>query len=161
MGVDLENTRVEPDKILLPTPDGKDITVTVDRDGNFDLADFVGDKIPKGWKRYDKPYERVWHMGIVMAAQELKLDLQNAEIDLPRGKIILRGTNGVERVIPVDAKGNFYINWRLTPNDANFLRAPIEDLLWQDKLRLMGETNGLSDAFRNALVVVGSAATGQ
>jgi adenylate cyclase len=160
LGVDLENARIGPDKILLPAPDGKDITVTLDQDGNFDLTDFVGDKIPKGWKRHDKPFERVWDLGIVMAAQELKLDLQNAEIDLPHGKIILRGTNGVERVIPVDARGNFYINWQLTANDAKLLRAPIEDLLKQDKQRLLGETNGLNDEFRNALVVVGSAATG-
>ncbi len=40
------------------------------------------------------------------------------------------------------------------------LRAPIEDLLWQDKQRLLGETNGLSDAFRGKLVVVGSTAQG-
>ena len=129
MGVDLENARIGPDKILLPMPDGKNIPVTLDPDGNFDLADFVGDKIPTGWKRHDKPFERVWDLGIVMAAQELKLDLQNAGIDLPRGKIILRGTNDVLRVIPVDANGNFYINWQLTPNDANLQRAPIEDLL--------------------------------
>ncbi len=58
-------------------------------------------------------------MGIVLAAQELKLDLDHADVDLPHGKIILRGANGVERMIPVDAKGYFYINWRLTPNDAN------------------------------------------
>ena len=134
--------------------------MTLDRDGNFDLADFVGDKIPKGWKRYDKPYERVWDLGIVMAARELKLDLRNAEIDPSHGKIILRGVNGVARVIPVDDKGNFYINWQLTANDANLLRAPIEDLLKQDRQRLMGETNNLSDEFRSALVVIGSAATG-
>jgi class 3 adenylate cyclase/CHASE2 domain-containing sensor protein len=160
LGIDLENARIEPDKILLPAPGGKDITVTLDRDGNFDLADFVGDKIPKGWKRYDKPYERVWDLGIVMAARELKLDLRNAEIDPSHGKIILRGVNGVARVIPVDDKGNFYINWQLTANDANLLRAPIEDLLKQDRQRLMGETNNLSDEFRSALVVIGSAATG-
>ncbi len=99
-------------------------------------------------------------MGIVLAAQELKLDLTNAEIDLPHGKIILRGANGVERVIPVDAKGYFYIDWRLTPNDPNLLRAPIENLLWQDKQRLLGETNDLSDAFRGKLVIVGSTAQG-
>ena len=40
------------------------------------------------------------------------------------------------------------------------LRAPIEDLLKQDKLRLQGETNGLSDEFRGKLVVVGSTAQG-
>ena len=60
----------------------------LDADGNFDLADFVGDNIPKGWKRHDKPFERIWDMGIVIAAQELKLDLDHAEIDLPHGRII-------------------------------------------------------------------------
>ncbi len=63
--------------------------MTLDRDGNFDLADFVGDEIPKGWKRYDKPFTRVWDLGIVMAAQELKLDLDRATVDLPGGKIVL------------------------------------------------------------------------
>ena len=53
-------------------------------------------------------------MGIVLAAQELKLDLDHADVDLPHGRITLRGTNNVERVIPVDADGYFYIDWRLT-----------------------------------------------
>ena len=81
-------------------------------------------------------------------------------MDLPRGKITLRGANGIERVIPVDAGGNFYVDWRLTPTDPRLLRAPIESLLWQDKLRLAGETNDLRDYFRGKLVVVGSAAQG-
>ena len=149
-----------PDKILLPQPDDKDIIVALDRDGNFDLTDFVGDKIPKGWKRRDKPFERVWDLGIVMAAQDLKLDLDHADVDLPRGKIVLHGANGVERTIPVDAKGYFYINWQLTATNASIVRAPIEDVLKQDKLRLLGQTNGLRDDFRGKLVVVGSAAQG-
>ena len=45
--INLENARIEPDKILLPQPDDKDVTVALDRDGNFDLTDFVGDKIPR------------------------------------------------------------------------------------------------------------------
>ena len=142
--INLENARIEPDKILLPQPDDKDITVALDRDGNFDLTDFVGDKIPKGWKRHDKPFERVWDMGIVLAAQELKLDLDHADLDLPHGRITLRGANGVERVIPVDADGYFYIDWRLRSDDPRLLRAPIESLLWQDKQRLLGQTNELA-----------------
>jgi class 3 adenylate cyclase len=160
LGINLESARIEPDKILLPQTDGKDFTVTLDDNGNFDLADFVGDKIPKGWKRYDKPFTRVWDLGIVMAAQELKLDLDRADMDLSRGRIILHGANGVERTIPVDAKGYFYINWQLTATNTILTRAPVEDLLLQDKQRLLGETNGLSDAFRGKLVVVGSTAQG-
>ena len=33
------------------------------------------------------------------------------------GKITLHGANGLERMIPVDANGYFYMDWRLTPND--------------------------------------------
>ncbi len=159
-GVNLENARLEPDKILLPLPDGKNITVPLDRHGDFDLADFVGDAIPKGWQRHAQPYERVWDLGVVLAAQELKLDLTRAEVDLPRGTIVLRGAHGLERCIPVDAKGYFYINWRLTAANVNLAQAPIEELLYQDKLRLLGQTNDLRDTFRGKLVVIGSAAQG-
>lgn len=160
LGVNLEKARIGPDKIVLPQSAGQAITVTLDRDGNFDLTDFVGDNIPRGWPRHAKPFERVWDLGIVMAAQELNLDLNRADVDLPRGKIILRGTNGVERTIPVDAGGYFYINWQLTATNANLARAPIEDLLKQDKLRLLGQTNELRDDFRGKLVVIGSTAQG-
>jgi class 3 adenylate cyclase/CHASE2 domain-containing sensor protein len=156
-GIDLTKAKVEPGQIILPRSNGKEIKVPIDAGTNFDLADF-GAKLPGKAKAFTE--ERVWQMGIVLAAQALQLDLKNAEIDLPRGKIILRGAGGIERTIPVDAGGYFFIDWRLTPNDPHLLRAPIESLLWQDKQRLLGETNGLVDAFRNKLVVVGSTAQG-
>ena len=160
LGLDLARAQFPPGKIILPQPDGKNTEVTLDRDGNFDLADFVGDNLPKGWKRFDRPYERVWDLGVVMAAQELELDLSQAEVDLPHGKITLRGAGGVTRILPVDDQGFFYINWRLTANDPHLVRAPIENLLQQDKRRLLGQTNDLDDEFRGKLVVVGSAALG-
>ncbi len=159
LGIDLDQARIGPDKILLPLP-GTNFAVKLDRDGNFDLADFVGDDIPHGWKRHDQPFTRVWDLGIVMAAQELKLDLEHAVVDLPRGKIILHGAGGVERTIPVDPDGYFYINWQLAANRAGILRTPIEEVLKQDKLRLLGRTNGLRDDFRGKLVIIGSAAQG-
>jgi class 3 adenylate cyclase/CHASE2 domain-containing sensor protein len=161
--LDLDRAQFATGKIILPqTGTTNVVTIPVDGENNFELADFVGDKLPPGAAPKAKAFtdERVWHMGIVLAAQELKLDLQNSEIDLPRGKIILRGAGGVERVIPVDAKGYFYIEWRLTPGDAHLLRAPVENLLMQDKLRLLGQTNDLRDDFRGKLVVVGSTAQG-
>jgi class 3 adenylate cyclase/CHASE2 domain-containing sensor protein len=159
-GINLDQAQIKSDRIILPQLGDKDTVVLLDKNGNFDLADFVGDKIPKGWKRYDKPFERVWDMGIVIAAQELKLDLDHAEIDLPHGCITFHGANGIERIIPVDAQGNFYIDWRITPTSKNLLRKPIENLLQQDKLRLLGETNDLKNDFRGKLVVIGSAAQG-
>jgi class 3 adenylate cyclase len=162
-GLDLDHAQFLPGKIILPqTGTTNVVTVPVDAENNFELADFIGDKLPPGVAPKAKAFtdERVWHMGIVLAAQELKLDLTNAEIDLIHGRIVLRGANGLERVIPVDDKGYFYIDWRLTPNDPKILRAPIESLLWQDKQRLLGETNDLSDAFRGKLVIIGSTAQG-
>ncbi len=163
LAVALTNAIFAPGKIILPqTGVTNVITVPVDAENNFELADFGDDHLPPGVASKAKAFadERVWHMGIVLAARELHLDLARAEIDLPHGRIILRGANGVERVIPVDAQGYFYIDWRLTPNDPKLLRAPVENVLRQDKQRLLGATNGLSDAFRGKLVVIGSTAQG-
>ena len=114
-------------------------------------------------ERHAKPFteERVWHMGIVMAAQELKLDLDRAEVDLDAGRIVLRGPGGLERVIPVDKQGYFYINWCVNINDLKHLiQDPLEAILRQDKLRMRGETNGLRNDWKGKLAVVGSTATG-
>ena len=159
---DLEHAKFVSGKILLPQIGSTNvIEIAVDAENNFALADFLGElspgRAPKAKAFVD---ERVWHMGIVLAAQELQLDLAHAEIDLPGGKIILRGANGIERVIPVDATAHFFVDWRLTPSDPRLLRAPVEQLLWQDRLRLDGETNQLLDVFGGKLVVVGSAAQG-
>ena len=160
MDLDLPNATVKRDRIVLRTPDGQEISVTLDKDGNFDLADFVGEKIPAGWKRHDKPFtlERVWHMGIVLAAQELKLDLAKAEIDLPGGKIVLRGAGGVTRTIPVDAHGYFYVDWGLRANDARFMTQPFELLLANDNARLEGQIP--ESAWKDKVLIIGSIATG-
>ena len=102
----------------------------------------------------------VWDMGILIAALELNLDLAHPDLDLAHGRITLRGANGIKRVIPVDRNGYFYIDWRLKLDDPRLLRAPIENLLLQDRLRLLDRTNGLHHDFRGKLVVVGSAAQG-
>ncbi len=166
LGVDLSQARFTPGKIILPqTGTTNVIEVPVDADNNFQPADFTGDRLPPGVAPKAKAFtdERVWHMGIVLAARELNLDLDHADVDLPHGKIILHGVppgGSLERILPVDADGCLYIDWRLTPNDPRLLRAPIESLLWQDKLRLSGETNDLRDYFRGRLVVFGSTAQG-
>ena len=157
LGVDLTQARFAPGKIILPqTGTTNVIEVPVDAENEFELADFLGDKLPPGMAPKARAYtdQRVWHMGIVIAARDLKLDLDHARVDLPHGRITLRGANGIERILPVDASGCLYVDWRLTPNDLRMMRAPIERLLWQDKLRLSGETNGLRDDFRGKLAVV-------
>ena len=156
-GLDLTKAKVVSGQIILPRSNGEEIRVPIDGETNFDLADFDA-RLPGKARAFTD--ERVWQMGIVLAAQALKLDLQNAGVDLPRGKIILRGANGVERVIPVDRDGYFHIDWRLTPNDPHLTRVPVETLLRQNYRRLNGDTNGLNAGVDGRLVIVGSAAQG-
>jgi class 3 adenylate cyclase len=169
-GVDLKDAVIEPNRIVLRRS-GKlePIIVSLDKDGKFDVTDLAGDKLPPGMARHDKPFtfERIWHMGIVLAAQQLKLDLTNAEVDLNEGRITLHGPSGLTRVIPVDDEGYMYINWRLTADDSRLTHEPFEALLSLDQMRLTGETNALADFWqkkevdwRDKLVVVGSIATG-
>jgi class 3 adenylate cyclase/CHASE2 domain-containing sensor protein len=161
--VDLAQAQFKPGKIILPQTGATNLfEVPVDAENNFSLADFVGDKLPPGAPPKAKAFtdEPFWQMGIVLAAQELKLDLKTAVIDLPHGRITLHGAQGVERVIPVDADGYFYVDWRLTPDNPQITRAPIETLLRQDKHRRQGETNDLRDDFKGKLIVFGSAAQG-
>ena len=163
LAVNLTNAIFAPGKIILPqTGLTNAIEIPVDAENNFNLADFGIDKLPPGRAATAKAFttERVWHMGILLAAQQLKLDLAKTTVDLPGGKIILRGANGIQRVIPVDGDGYFLVDWRLTPNDSRLLRLPVESLLWQDRQRLLGETNGLRDDLRDRLVIVGSAVQG-
>jgi class 3 adenylate cyclase len=162
-GLDLADAKFAPGKIILPqTGTTNTVEVPVDAENNFALTNFVGNKLPPGLPPKAKALtnQRVWQMGIVLAAQALKLDLPAADVNLPRGRIILRGANGIERTIPVDRDGYFYIDWRLKPNDPHLLQAPIESLLAQHFQRLNGETNNLRDDFRGKLVIVGSAAQG-
>ena len=156
-GLDLNKARVEKRRIVLPQAGGTNISVPLDKEGNFDLADFVGDTIPAGMERKAKPFtqERAWHMGVVLAAQELKLDLADAEVDLRRGRITLRGPD-IERIIPVDGAGYFYVDWCLPPNHPALTQETIEGLLLQNKLRLERKTEGLINSWRGKLAVVGS-----
>ncbi len=161
--LDLADAAFMHGKIILPQFGTTNVVeVPVDAENNLNMRDLIGDKLPVGMPPKAQAFTdiRVWHMGIVLAAKELHLDLTHADVDLPDGQITLHGSNGVVRVIPVDSNGYFYVDWRLKPNDPHLTEAPIEALLQENMERLLGKTNGLSDALRNKLVVVGSAAQG-
>jgi len=125
-------------------------------------GDISTEKDSDGVLRRAKAFDSagVWDMGIVLAALQLNLDLAHPDLDLAHGRITLHGPPGVVRMIPVDHDGYFYIDWQLEVNDPHLRRAPIENLLRQDRLRLRERTNDLRDDFRGELVVVGSAAQG-
>lgn len=161
-GLDLNRAIIKPGRIILPMAQADPVSVPIDDEGNFDLADFVGENLPAGMPSRARAFvdERVWHMGIVLAARALKLELDTAEIDRAGGKIVLRGTGGVERVIPVDRDGYFYIDWTCSSLDARLAKEPVEELLKQDQARSAGATEGPANRWAGKLVVLGSAATG-
>jgi class 3 adenylate cyclase/CHASE2 domain-containing sensor protein len=156
-GVDLRLARVEPGRIVLPRAPVEHIVIPLDHDGNFDLADFGGEKLPEGMARKARPFteQRIWHLGIVLAAKALNLDLSKAEVDLQRGRITLRNPAGLERVIPVDADGYLLIDWSIPEKSAQLTREGIHDLLAQYNLRLQ-TTNALPNRWRDKAVMVGS-----
>ena len=126
------------------------------------------------YKVFDR--QRIWHMGIVLAAAKLGLDLNKAEIQ--RDRVILRGTNGVMRVIPVDSRGYFLIDWTAAVTEAsahahvrkaggsNIVSypgfpggiAPLQDVLRLDIQRAQGGT--VPSPWKGKLVVVGSMVSG-
>jgi class 3 adenylate cyclase len=160
-GVDLSQARVETNRVVLPRTDAEEIVIPLDKDGNFDPTTLWTD-LPQKLAAKAKPFtpELVWHMGIVLAAQELKLDLSKPEIDLPHGRIVLRGPNGIQRVIPVNEKGFFYVDWSMSLHDPHLTQEPILKILRQDRMRLTGMTNNLANTFAGKVVIVGSTASG-
>ena len=109
---------------------------------------------------YDDPLRgRFWHMGIVLAARALKLDLAKAVVE--PDNIVLRGQGANERTIPVDQDGYFYINWSLSWNDPRLrkVRDSFESILQNDVARDNGKTN-IPPVWRGKIVVVGSLGSG-
>lgn len=160
-GVDLARAVVEPNRIVLKRSEGEPIVVPLDEKGMFSLADFGGEDLPPGIPEKALPFEtkRVWHMGVVMAAQDLGLDLDSAEIDLSRGLIRLRGP-GVQRDIPVDPLGRFYIDWSLSVNEPRLHQEPALNLLSRNLAFQAGTLTEPPRHWAGKLVVIGSTAAG-
>lgn len=104
-------------------------------------------------------FERpVWHLGAVLAAQGLGLDLGTAE-RVPGGMRIT-GTNGVERLIPIDASGFLVVDWKMSIHQTNlFFRQNMIGVLFSHQNREYGDSPD-EPLWTNRLVVVGSTASG-
>lgn len=159
--VDLKKARVEARQIVLPRTGAEDIKIPLDDQGRFALADFVGDHLPYGMAPLAKPFieKRIWHMGIILAAAEMNFDLDNAEVDLPNGRITFRNPDGIERILPVDRNGYFYVNWSIQHKNPKLFQEPIQKLLQQDRWRLDG-TNTIPNLWSGKIAIVGSSAIG-
>lgn len=140
------------------------VKISVDKEAKFDLGAlrevFEGVKSPGEMRSVAYRDRRIWHMGIVMAASELGLDLERAQVDLPNGRIHLPGTNGVSRTLPVDSQGQFYVDWSITDTNSHLTTDNISFQLLNEKRRRDGRTNGVAAKFKGKVLIVGSTATG-
>jgi len=152
-------TKIETNKITFTLQDDRIVSIPVDSEGYFKLSD-LGEKPEPGMPDKQKVYIKysLWNLGIAIAAYELGLDLDHPEF-APDG-VILKGTNGVVRKIPIDKNDSFYIDWQITPTDKQLTVEAIESLLIKDKLRKQGGSNSIPNRWQNKLAIVGSIATG-
>jgi len=159
--LDLSRTQVEPGKIIFYRKDDADspIVFNTDAQGGIQTTNIVR-PLPAGEPPTFLPFKvvRVWSMGIALAACQLKLDLDHADIDLPHHRIVLHGEHGVTRVIPVDANGYFYIDWSMGLNDPRLTEGSFERLLMTQAKIDTGDE--VTNRWHNKLVVIGSTAGG-
>lgn len=102
----------------------------------------------------DPEHGRIWHLGIVLGAKFLGLDTSQAIV--LRDRLVLRGPNGVERIIPVDRDRCFYLDWSVALRD---VQAEPFDKMWA--AALLRDRNLPQDArLQNKIVVIGSTGTG-
>jgi class 3 adenylate cyclase/CHASE2 domain-containing sensor protein len=161
-GIDLKQAQFSARELVLQPKDDQPVHIPLDADGCFDLTDLIGEKLPAGMARRAKPFtqERVWHMGIVLAAAQLGLNLRDARFAPDGHALVLSGTNGVQRTIPLDDDGRFYVDWNVGLTDPRLATEPFDSLLDQHLQRAAGVTEGLTNRWRDRLVLVGSSATG-
>jgi len=179
--IDLQTFQTQENQILFARADGKKDSIRLTGDEiHFPEGKGPGYTVKVGLAEFPFVDKRLWHFGLVLGAQYLKLDLEGAEVDLAGGRIILAGPGGVRRTIPVDNQGRFLIDWELTWNDSRLMTLSYGALVALDQIRhgggapeklrnqylerlrqLTGKTNLIGDApFRDCLVVIGSTMTG-
>lgn len=165
----LQQGKVEPGKLLFPRRDhGPMDIVPLNEDGQFNVGRLEraigGDKTPALFSRYEMPFrnERIWQLGLVLAAHDLNLDLNAATIDLKRGQILLptKGSTSPARILPVDREGRFYIDWSIPLGDPRLATASIEGVLDFYESRRAGDMKNVTNTFRDKLIFIGSTAIG-
>ena len=154
-------------ELIFPGPGDAKTRIPIASDSTFDLATLLelgretnlhvsaSRRLAKAFTR-----QRVWDLGLTAAARYLKLDLTNAVVE-PGQRIVMRGPENTERVIPIDDQGRFHIDWSLTyDDDRRLTRESAHALLLHQRLRELGQTNDLPTRWHNKLAIIGSVASG-
>jgi class 3 adenylate cyclase/CHASE2 domain-containing sensor protein len=155
-------------RLTFRSADGITTQIPITPDGMFDLATLLelgnGTKFSPGVRRLAKAYsrQRAWDLGLTAAARYLGIDLASALVE-PGKRIVMRDRNRLERTIPIDQNGRFYIDWSLTYGDRADGRLTSEaahSVLDQQRRRELGLTNELKNLWRDKLAIIGSVTSG-
>jgi CHASE2 domain-containing sensor protein/tRNA A-37 threonylcarbamoyl transferase component Bud32 len=165
-GVELDQARIESGQLVLPRTAASrakgPAVLPLDAEGRVALAPLcqaLGEPIDPARPGLARPFvdQRIWNMGLQLAARELNLDLDKASVDLKNGQIVLDGPGAAGRVIPVDSRGFLYINWSLREPFGQQL--PF-DTCWRVLaaaiLRKSSDTNVAAQVWRQRSAVIGS-----
>jgi class 3 adenylate cyclase/CHASE2 domain-containing sensor protein len=158
-GFDLSRTLLRPGQITFIRQRGAPVTMPLNQDGTLPVSEFDASP-PPGTPATFVPIQtnRVWSAGIVMAARQLGLDLEHAQIGTSR--ILLRGTNGITRTLPLDAGGNCLINWTIPIESPILEKGALWELLQCQMERAEGTLPPAPDRWKGRLGFIGSNATG-
>ncbi len=107
---------------------------------------------------------RVWHLGVVLAAYRLKVDLSQSGVE--GGMLLLKATNGtVVRRFPVDEHRYFPVNWnwrvdgvREAAGSSNRIEK-LESFIRQDWARTNSAVAVTNQPLKDRLVIIGSTAS--
>jgi class 3 adenylate cyclase/CHASE2 domain-containing sensor protein len=155
---DLKLSQIHTNEIWFQNPDGTYKPLPITEDRLYNTSNLLGEK-PAGIVRLKQAFEdvRVWHLGLTLAAVELGIDLNKAKVE--KNRIVLTAANGLQRIIPLDAKGRFLIDWAVPLKHPELRRRPFEVVIQSHVNRERG-SNNIAPVFRDKLVIVGSTATG-
>lgn len=157
---DLDKAKISSNQIVFPIPEGKTEVLPLTIDGYFDPADITPNLNQEGFSRLYRPYEeaRLWHLGIVLAALDLGIDLSKAQVNLARRQIVLPLPGGGKRILPLDENGDLLIDWTFSLNDPRLTRQAFETVITDGLRRLQG--SNVPPRFQDKIVIVGSTALG-
>jgi adenylate cyclase len=134
----------------------------VGHDGMRGLAGRHGDvlRLVPAFVEVKEPQpRRVWHLGLVMAAMAMGIDLGGAEVD--PGRITMWDRAGRAHRIPVDRQNRFYVDWSVRPDVEHLSVVEPYTRVWASAIARQREGGSMGDPFRNKTVLVASTAGAQ
>lgn len=161
----LDGFSFDTNRIRFRARSGETVEIPISPDGTAELAPLdagSGSTLQPNTKRPRQAFlrYRAWNLGLAAAARYLDLDLAQAVIE-PGRRIVLKNTNGVERVLPIDRAGRLVIDWSLKDTDPRLTHETFHSLLqnWAQR-QGTNQPAEIKELWRGKLAFIGSLATG-